>query len=426
MKFGCAAPPHFKFGLVTGSPETVRENKQPFGEINDGRTNKNDAGPIHAFVHFNRLLKQRGIDLVVAFVPCHLRLFADQLVTGMPKEEMSWPGWDIGLLRLLEEDVEVIDLLDAFKAHDGQPVPVLHRGEHHWATPGIKIAARLIAERLQRYEFVRQAAANKHRFSIEHATMPEQIMFMEAWWRWPDELIKNVLGALDLKTPVEVVLFDGKDAPFDPRSPVALVGDSQLYHMNKDHHIGRSACLASHLAKEIGMLVDSRSRPNIITAPQLFFESSHRRGGKRVLVMVSAGPGQGWRLADPPTIERARVAQDTIIAKARVLKISQPPDPGKTIYKDAISVTEYEILEVEQGAYTMKRVLVLQWVMRNHKLTGAARVRKGEEHRLTLRPWVDAVAERPQLDAIQLIDDTENFESELFWVLPEARAPETR
>ena len=106
-----------------------------------------------ALVAFNEGLKARGIHLIVAPVPTsvttHLHRLSDQI---QPDRDLM-PGYTEGLIKLIDDGVEVLDLRQAFaEASDPQSNPLMNRADFHWATGGVALAAELLAPRLQRLE----------------------------------------------------------------------------------------------------------------------------------------------------------------------------------------------------------------------------------------------------------------------------------
>ena len=104
-------------------------------------------------------MKARGIDLIIIPGVPKLVYKSHLLVDGIDPQAEIWPGWTEMTLQLLENDIEVIDTVEEFRAAAGGDVPVTWINEPHTGSEGRKIYGELLAERLQRYEFARKAQA---------------------------------------------------------------------------------------------------------------------------------------------------------------------------------------------------------------------------------------------------------------------------
>ena len=97
--------------------------------------------------------------------------------------------------------------------------------------------------------------------------------------------------------------------------------------------------------------------------------------------------------------------------RAEVIATSKMPDPKTVPYKDALVFTKYKILDVKNGEYKEKEILVAQWGMKNKKMQPAARQKVGEVQTLSLEP----LAKRPELESVMRSDDTGEYDLEPYF-----------
>src|SRR5207245_10054900 len=104
----------------------------------------------------SRWLRSQGIDLVFMPVPKMTEAYPDRQAQPCPADRIVAPHLRRLWLELLQNDVEVIDLLPTFLAMpDRDAQPLYFPDDPHWAPRGWHVAAKILAERLQRYLHVR-------------------------------------------------------------------------------------------------------------------------------------------------------------------------------------------------------------------------------------------------------------------------------
>jgi hypothetical protein len=87
-------------------------------------------------------------------------VYPEHFADHCPPDRIVAPHMRRLLLDLLEADVEVVDLLPSFlEERDKDPAPLYQSADPHWAPRAQAIAARAIAARLKRYDFVARALA---------------------------------------------------------------------------------------------------------------------------------------------------------------------------------------------------------------------------------------------------------------------------
>ena len=115
-------------------------------------------------------------------------------------------------------------------------------------------------------------------------------------------------------------------------------------------------------------------------------------------------------------VPAAAAKNGKLTVTAQITIVSKPPVPREKPYADALTTTQYKVLKVESGAYRAGEFLAIEPVMKNYKLLPAAKYRVGDVHRLVLIPWQEKVAQDPKIEKVRLIDDTNNYAADMFWV----------
>jgi alginate O-acetyltransferase complex protein AlgJ len=224
----------------------------------DHREDKPD--PVKAIVDLDRQLKDRGIDLIFVPLPDKLSVYPDKFSARAPADRRVSPVARRFMLRLLEADVEVVDLYGPFLARreqHGDEGLLYYTCDTHWRSAAARLAAGEIAQRLKRYPFVRSALAEGNPFTTEPV------------------VARALAGLLDEPQRSAVLADDGQKDPCAsvrgrngqryrdvPDSPILLTTDS----FGQVHHV-RSANLSAYLALETGLpvtwLQGSASGPNV-------------------------------------------------------------------------------------------------------------------------------------------------------------------
>jgi alginate O-acetyltransferase complex protein AlgJ len=117
--------------------------------------------PFEAILAVDRKLKEQGIDLIFAPLPDKLAIYPDYLSDTAPADRMVVPAVRQLLKKLLENDVEVVDLYPAFYAarKADEEKPLYYDKDSHWRNIAAQLAAEHVAKRLMRYDFVQKALA---------------------------------------------------------------------------------------------------------------------------------------------------------------------------------------------------------------------------------------------------------------------------
>jgi hypothetical protein len=212
---------------------------------------------VSTVVAFSNWLKRHGVDLLLVPAPKMVQVYPDRVLKDGPRDGVIAPHMKKLLLELLDANVEVLDLLPAFLAASKQnPEPLFLATDSHWSQRAQKIAAALIAERLQRYPFVERAKSQVARFKTRTQAVtfrgdmgnflsPEERKEVEPWWH---------LNLTQVLAPDGTPLHDVED------SPVVLIGDSYVHQFSTVLAAGTG--IESLLAREINLNVSDRSAQN--------------------------------------------------------------------------------------------------------------------------------------------------------------------
>jgi hypothetical protein len=185
--------------------------------------------PLESIVAFDRALRAKGIDLIFVPLPDKLAVYPDYLSDKAPADRMVSVAIKDLLKKLLEQDVEVVDLYTVFRDYRLQHPdrPLHYDTDSHWRNRGAQLAGEKIAERLKRYDFVQKALAEEPRYKTREEFRPDK----------PDQL----LCVLEAKSGAYY-----RDVS---SSPIVLHGDSNaMYNMSK-----QIAHLPAQVARHINM-----------------------------------------------------------------------------------------------------------------------------------------------------------------------------
>jgi hypothetical protein len=210
-----------------------------------------------AVVAAQRWLRQRGIDLIFVPVPKMTEVYVDHFLDPCPPDGIIAPNVRRTLLELLEEDVEVVDALTLFRTmRDADSEFLYNSCDPHWAPRAMRIMAKEVARRIERYQFGTQA-----RFALPIVrTLPGRYLFRDIFENfrgyglhllYPEQAKRALRAQTTIKA--EVRMQDGSTPPDDPTSPVLLIGHSYVRDFREQ------------LIKELNLLIGTRSHDNQTT-----------------------------------------------------------------------------------------------------------------------------------------------------------------
>lgn len=226
--------------LVGGDPRAQEEGKNPYPAI----------------VAFRAYLAEHGVDFLLVPVPAKPEVFPDRLLPGefAPDElPVLNPHARKFLFELAGAGVEVIDLLPAFleaRARRGPGEELCYqRQDTHWTDRGLRLAAGIIAERIERYPWYADLARDEVAFGTKEVTFNHQGDLVSRLA--PREQTRYQPATLKAR---QVRMPDGSPYQDDMQSPVVVLGDSftGVYQLTGP----RAAGITAHIARELGIPVD--------------------------------------------------------------------------------------------------------------------------------------------------------------------------
>jgi hypothetical protein len=198
----------------------------------------------------DRWLRRQGIDLIFVPVPKMTEIYIDRFLSKSPPDRIIAPHVRRTLLELLEQDVEVIDGFSLFnEMRDFDSEYLYNTADTHWAPRGMRIMAKAIADRVDRYRFGAQA---RFRLPMTHSTIGPNVFkdYVGRFGGFGYSLIspEQAGRAKEAQTTstIKVETFDNQPLPDEPTSPVMLIGNSFVLGFREQ------------LIRELNMLIMTR------------------------------------------------------------------------------------------------------------------------------------------------------------------------
>jgi hypothetical protein len=182
-----------------------------------------------AVVAVHRWLRRQGIDLIFAPTPKMTEVYVEHFLDPCPPDGVIAPHMRRTLLELLKEDVEVVDGPSLFRSvRDTDEEYLYNAGTPHWAPRAMRVMAKEIAGRIERYRFGARA-----RYAIPMCkTGPGPFIWQGhlggmhdvGYQSLTDEQQKRAIAA-QTTNESHVTMLDGRSPPNNPDSPVVVVGN---------------------------------------------------------------------------------------------------------------------------------------------------------------------------------------------------------
>jgi hypothetical protein len=228
------------------------------------------------------LKKHFNIDLIFVVVPKMTEVHIEHFLDPCPEDGIIAPAARKALLELLKEDVEVVDGFTLFRARrDADAEYLFNTADNHWAPRGMRVMAKEIADRIERYRFGTSA---RYALPVVRTVVgPYKVdrcvggFGSKIGWQTLTEEQRDRARQVQTTNVSEVVMqADGAQPPNDPHSPVLMIAHSYGFYF------------ADQLIKELNMLIDSHIAVNTTTQ---FFNDFVRDpeglGHARVIVWVT-------------------------------------------------------------------------------------------------------------------------------------------
>ncbi len=261
------------------------------GDLRDQPEGKN---PWPAIIDFRDQLQARGVDLLLVVIPTKAEIYPEKLSPHAPGVEGPWvaPYCRKLLSELDAAGVQVVDLLPAFMAErDAAEEPLYMPQDTHWTNRGVRLAARLMAQRIRTCPWYPEVGAQPDRYRVRPATCTRlgDIVGMLP------EAERAAYRPMQLEAQ-QVVGADGSLYTDDRAAPIVMLGDSftGVFHFEDCRHAGLSAHLARELGLPIDLIMAQGSGPRI--RGQLARRGPDGLAGKRLVIwtMVSRDLYNYW------------------------------------------------------------------------------------------------------------------------------------
>jgi hypothetical protein len=202
-------------------------------------------------------LSDRGIDLIFVPIPRMTEVYIEHFLDPCPPDGIIAPHVRKTLLEMLKDDVEVVDCWSLLRSMRNTDSEFLYNAtDAHWAPRGMRIVAKEIADRIERYNFGARA-----RFALPIVrTLPGPYTFRDIFGKYTN-FGRDILSpeqaqraaAAQTTNQAEVRMQDGKRPPADADSPVIVIGHSYVWHFREQ------------LIKELNLVIDARVVPDQTT-----------------------------------------------------------------------------------------------------------------------------------------------------------------
>jgi hypothetical protein len=176
----------------------------------------------------DRWLRQRGIDLIFVPVPKMTEVYMEHFLNPCPPDGIIAPHVRRNLLELLKADVEVVDGLPLFRSvRDVDAEYLYNTADPHWAPRGMRLMAKAVADRIERYEFGARARYGLPIVRTQRVPYAPPAGFQIGLAALTDDQRQRAARAESVKGS-EVYTRDGRTPTNDTSSPVLLIGHSYV------------------------------------------------------------------------------------------------------------------------------------------------------------------------------------------------------
>jgi len=414
------------YGPLLAEPDTVAKDptREPW------------SGPLKAIVYFAAQLEELGVELVLVPIPVKPMIYPEML--GGETSESALTHADAAkFYQALEstDTVQVLDLSESWMQMKRDGTQVFLKQDTHWTPAAMRASAVQVAEYLKAREWFGELNAGEKFTEGEsqevasRGDLVEKLDLPDGSNAFADEVAEGVTQVLtEGGGPVSI---------YDTESPVVLLGDS-FTNIFSDEKMGwgADAGFAQHLAKELGMTIDTiaqngqastgvrktfASRPGAIPATKkkqvviwaiaardLFLSETPAREAQVFWDNVEFSTAAA---AAPPAGEGDEAA---LKVRAKLITKSAFANPQDVPYPDALYACEYEVEEVLQGELEAETFWVFHWAFRERKLLPSSRYEEGDVREMSLAPF----AQQTDLQSVNQAND--GFEIPEWWEIETA------
>jgi hypothetical protein len=245
----------------------------------DPNDKKISEDPLRAIVRFKTQLQSAGIDLLMVIMPGKPSIYPDLLARGITVSAAGSISHSQRMMNdLRQAGVDVLDLFGPFakeRLRDAEAGDSLYlREDTHWKGRAVRLAARLLAERIKQYPWYRPGSTE---YAVDSVTV-DRIGDVAVMTTLPAEKVHRFYGGfIPEKTKCYQVYHITRDASGavserslykdDYRnSQVLLLGDSfsRIYQTDEPKSAGWIAHLAFELSQPIASLVNDGGASTLV------------------------------------------------------------------------------------------------------------------------------------------------------------------
>jgi hypothetical protein len=183
----------------------------------------------------HRWLGRQGIDLIFVVVPKMTEVYIEHFLNPCPPDGVVAPHARRVLMDLLAAGVETVDGRSLFRPlREPAPDYLCNAYDTHWAPRGMRVMAKEIADRIARYPFGWRARYALPLFTALPGPYPgdRYMVGLNEMAGWPALTPEQQARARAAQTTNEagLLLYNGRPAADDPKSPILLIGNSYVEH----------------------------------------------------------------------------------------------------------------------------------------------------------------------------------------------------
>ncbi len=396
-----------------------------------------------AIIEFDRQLKKRGVSLIVVPVPNASQLYAHKLSQGIRLEDVIWHPWAQMIAKLLQYDVEVIDLLDLYKTYSGDNTTINYV-DHHWGQAGLDIVGWELGQRLKRFRFAERYYLDPASFRRVPITVNTPALIPH----WDKLSMSYIASHMPYSPTYQRVSITYKNRKIEPvgsfeDSPVLLMGDSFIPHAS-DTSSGIYAHLAYYarivpaaISQDAGaaeppnwyrMYVAGKGKEPQVVIWEIYgstFEGVTDQDAWKVVTMPAPAAASSDSTAGTAVTEPVSESKNGLtVAPQRKLEwiggevtgVSRIPDVKKLDYPDALYAYHVKVTDkLSSGLEKGKTVVVYGQFMENFKIDKNAILKKGDQLDFYLEKWIPATRETAKIGTMQVVDDLEDYDSDVYF-----------
>ncbi|MGD0896203.1 MAG: hypothetical protein ABR915_00120 [Thermoguttaceae bacterium] len=368
--------------------------------------------PFEAIVHWDRQLKARGIDLIVMPIPSKLSIYPDYFSEKAPENRIVEISTKHLVRRLLENDIEVVDLHALYREYrrqNGDDPYLYYDRDGHWRNLAVQLAAQELASRLKRYGFVQEASA-KNPYASKPGSRSDgpkadrlRLIFEQA---------------------------GGRPCQDAPDSPIVLTGDSHAVY-NANRGAGLTAQVAFHVGLPLTLLATEGLGPDMPVAMAQLEKERGFLAGRRVVIWsftersFPRARDQVWPVVSLPEVAGRKPAATVtrIEARATVAMAGLPPAKNAPYAHYIMRLYVTDLVDAGGKKIGTGDGVLRILAMRHRIILPIAKAAKGDGLAVKLTSWAEVQAKYGKIQSEALPDIDLEIDKPHYWAeLPDQPA----